>query len=138
MPNIYRNIGGTWRTVQLAHRRINGIWKPCTVWRNTGGTWKRITGAQQLAANPVNAYGSNAATQSDITAIQGATFQFTLLSGSSTGVSFGSGSGTSTHVRLSPGNPGTIGSRAAVYRITDTLSGVYVDVSLNVDWDFVS
>lgn len=132
---LQRNIGGTWRSINRAYRNVNGIWRPANVWRNIGGVWKRVLAYQQLTGDTV-VYGSNSFAQSNITSVLSSTFQFTLLSGSALGIFTGPTSGTSTWIRLDPGANGTVGSRSAVYRITDTLTGEYLDVSLSVDWDF--
>lgn len=135
---LFRKISGTWRSTVggAVWRNISGTWKRCNVYRNISGVWKQVASMQTLTPSPSNFVSNSGmppiSSQCDITASVSATFTFTLLSGSATGVTFGSSSGTSTYVRIS--SSGGSGFRTADYRVTDTITGVFIDIHVDVDW----
>ena len=114
MPSIF--IGGTEITdIKIGSTQINEVYiGPNLVWQFlTVSTTPADGNREVMVFDTASAYA-----QVDLTANRSVTWSFSLVSGSSNGVTFGSSSGTGTFVRISRSGFGT---SSATYDVTATV-----------------
>lgn len=130
-------IGGTEvEDILIGNTQINEVYIGANL------VWQRLTVTTDPSdgSDTVFVFDGNAAAQVDLTANRSVTWSFTHVSGTQTGLSYGSTSGTSTYVRLfrSQSNDG-IGESQSVVDVTATIgnSTVTTRVTLSATVDTI-